>query len=397
MDQPFDRANIGFREKLVSQDLNRQASQFDRTIRYLLEHMLAGRSTNDAEGAVPRDAFVGTGMLLAPAAPAAMTVVVSPGLGFHHLPADVPSDIGVPDLMMVDDLAAYKPLVLGGAGASFAVPTAPTAPNTRIDIIEVRANRALVDSETRRQLNDATGAFDPHDYYKTLSWILDGLTGTVSAPANSTAAISYKVGVAANPGVAPSVSPGYVKLGEVLVGSGATSIAANKLVDRRRLLAHGGVVHGSARARVVHNAGSPTLTWSSVCAPPGVKIAAAPFSPAQRGAIKLYILGGEITNVGLSVQPIATTALVNTTSALVGVTSPMTSGVSYIQTVDSTLQTALAAATPSIAAAIGQKVVVVLAEPRMIIDSGAGTTDVNSTDGSLEDVEVSIAFDLAYH
>ena len=39
----------------------------------------------------------------------------------------------------------------------------------------------------------------------------------------------------------------------------------------------------------------------------------------------------------------------------------------------------------------------VLAEPRMIIDSGAGTTDVNVTDGSLEDVEISIAFDLAYH
>jgi hypothetical protein len=134
-----------------------------------------------------------------------------------------------------------------------------------------------------------------------------------------------------------------------------------------------------------------------VCAPPGIKIAAAPFSPAQRGALRVYILGGEISQVGILAQPIATTALVGVTSALVGVTSPKATGASYLQTVDATLQTELAAATPPIAAAIGQKVVVVLAEPRMIIDTGTGVTDVNATDGSLEDVEMSISFDLAYH
>lgn len=224
-DNPFDRLIINNLEKALSKDWNQGLSQLDRAIRYFAKYLTADNETGDI-----RSGFLTGSFKVVENNPVALSVIVKAGLGFLNDPTDVPSDIN--GILELDDLESFKPLPLI-SDHTFVVPTAPVAPNTRKDIIEVRADRLITNNQARRIFNPSTEAFDPVGVDKTLEFIIDGKTGTVAAPSNSTAALSYKVGVAANPGVAPATSTGYIKLAEVNVGSGVLVINNADILDTR--------------------------------------------------------------------------------------------------------------------------------------------------------------------
>lgn len=397
-DKAFDRVPIGFLEKPISDDFNRMQSQADRALREVLMNLLGGRISDSSDGLSPQNSCMNSGFAVVPVNPPSMNVQVNTGLAWQYLTSGTATDIGVPDLIGVDDLSPFRPLLLT-VPQLFAVPAAPGSPNSRIDMIEVRAERSLIDSLTRRQLNATTGAFDPHNYYKTLTHLLDGLTGAVSAPAASTAPISYVTGVAGNPGVAPTVSPGYFKLAEILVNNGTTSITTAEIIDKRKLAAANGMIHGFFRVRVNSTvspgAAPPVLTVRSTCFPAGVKFACATNShaPNQRGTVTIYVVAGEPTEATCSMQVSTLAGAPGPTELILPLTSPQTVSGEYLVTADSTVKAALAAATPPITVAIGQKVMQVTFESRYAITGGT----VNSTNAALEDIEVQGNISLGYH
>ena len=328
----FDRVVINPRERPLSTDINTAQSQLDRTLREVLRTMLLCRATALSDGnAAPISGFFGEGLKARPVAPVAMQVRVPAGLGFLNNPSGTLPSIG--GISGVDDLAVYAPLILN-ADATFNVAAAPSAPNTRIDIIEVALNRRLTDTASRDVLNTVSGAFEPQSVQKTLGWDLDASVGVVSAPSNSTAALSYKVGVAANPGVAPATSPGYLKIAEILVGSSVSSIDADVIRDLRKMLYADGMGHVAFNLSS-SSVGTPTQTLSDVVAPPGVVVAAVGASITNAEA-NVYIIGGDMTSV---VNPIAAACNRNALTSVQAVTS--------IVTIDSTIKAALLGANAS--------------------------------------------------
>lgn len=292
MNNPFDRMNIGLRERPLSADHNRLQSQIDRTIREVCRAMLSGRASNTSSAQQSRAGFLGTGFRVVPSNPAAMSVQVSAGHGFNYDAVDLPSDIGATDLEGVDDLSPYKPLVLMSP-VTFAVPAAPVAPNSRIDIIEVKVDRRLENALTRRQLDVATRQYLDHAFFKTLAFVLDGRTGIVTTPANSTAGLSYKIGTAANPGTVPPTTAGYVKIAQIHVSNTTVTITGAEIADWRPLLGDGGVVRGSISWRQRWNAGTPIVDIKNIIAPPGVDVGVASENASgahNSGAI--YVVAG---------------------------------------------------------------------------------------------------------
>jgi len=383
-DAPFDRVNFGQRERPVSDDWNRVEAQLDRALRATLEQMLGGRTSNTSHVLAPGDVFMGQSFRVYPSSPAAMEVNLRAGLGLQYLPGDVPTDIGSPDFLGVDDLANYKPLVLQ-SGFLFAVPAAPAGPNSRIDIIEVKATRALVDAEARKQLNTTSGNFDPHNFYKTLSFKLDGLTGTVADPAPSTAAISYKTGTPANPGVAPATTAGYIKIAEVLVGSAVASIDEDVVVDRRKIAGLYGSVRCSMSYLVAWNGGGggQTVTIEDINAPPGVRMAVQPVD-STRGRHYLYAVAGEATKAAINVSVACPTNDL--------IVCPM--GVSQlpVDVANGFHKGNLLTATPATKVATGQKLVVAEVTP---VKQTAGVTSIVDVD--LESLRFHATIDIAYH
>lgn len=225
---PFDRTIINVREKPLSTDINQAQSQLDRALRFFAEQLFSDSITGS-----PKNGFIGKGLQVGEDSPAGMSVVVRRGLGFQ---TDATLSVSAIDSIVgLDDLHDYKLLPLLN-NHTFSVATAPISPNTRIDIIEVKASYLTQDPSTRGILNTVTGAFDPTSINKILSHLLDGRTGTVVSPASSTAPLSYKQGVAGNPGSLPSTTSGYIKIAEIAVGSDVTSITDSDITDSRPLV-----------------------------------------------------------------------------------------------------------------------------------------------------------------
>lgn len=302
MNNPFDRMNIGLRERPLSSDLNRMQSQHDRTIREVCRALLSGRASNTSSALQSRHGFIGTGFRVVPSNPAAMSVQVSAGHGFMYDAVDLPSDIGATDLEGVDDLSPYKPVALMSP-ITFAVPAAPGAPNSRIDIIEVKVDRRLENALTRRQLDVATKTYLDHSFFKTLAWVLDGRTGIVTSPANSTAGLSYKIGTAANPGTVPATTAGYVKIAQVHVSNTTITITGAELSDWRPMLGDGGIIRGSISWRQRWNAGTPIVDIKNIIAPPGVDvgITSENVSGAHNSGV-VYIVAGNVLKGLVMVQ-----------------------------------------------------------------------------------------------
>lgn len=312
---PFDRTNIGLRERPLSSDLNAMQGQLHRAIMHLAGYMLAPRAGVTASANSPKSGFLHDGLRVTPSSPVGMTVVVAAGLGMVYDTGDLVSDIGATDLEQVNDLSPFKPIPLL-APVTFAVPTAPGSPNSRIDIIEVRTARRLENAITRRQLDPGTESFLDHVYFKALAYCLDGQTGVVTNPTASTAALSYKIGTAANPGLVPATTAGYTKIAEILVPNGTTSVNGTRIVDRRPVLSPTGEVVATVRfgmdwtvAPSETNIGTALVTIREVIAPPGIEFGvdvtdrgASPAGTQPRAEGIVHVFGGQIVGADASVQ-----------------------------------------------------------------------------------------------
>lgn len=391
-DAPFDQTNLGVRERPTSGDLNQMESQIFRTIRELARVSMSPRTSNASSANTPPSGMIADSFRVLPSSPAAMTVVVTPGIGFRNDPVDVVSNLGSPDLEQVNDLSPFKPLSLL-APVTFAVPAAPAGPNSRIDIVEVRNGRQLTNAITRRQLDTGTESFLDHVFFKTLAYGQDGNTGAVTNPAPSTAGLSYKVGTAANPGLVPATTAGYTKLAEVLVSSSTTSITGLNLVDRRVVLSSNGMTTVAIRFRVQWNggAGAQTATILDCVSPPGFDVAIAPTLAGQRGDFSLFLIGGQIAHM---TQQLSVNVKDNSGGSLGSgemiYVNPIDLGV---QVVDSIQQAAMAAV--GLACGIGTSYVQVFnANGRLALRSAAGVA--STTDVKLENVVFNATLQLSY-
>lgn len=285
--KPFDRNVINTRERPLSSDINQAQSEIDYSIREVLDRLCLSRvSVLDDRSTAPFTGFIGEALRVRPLSPLGLQVQLSSGLGFFYDAAAATAIGGVPN---VDDLSRFKPLPLNSV-VPIAVP-APDPTNPRIDIVEVRPNRRLLDTASRDVLNTATGQFDPTSIFKTLGWDLESSVGTVVTPANSATAIGYKAGTPAAVPTAPPTSPGYVKIAEILVGAGVTTIDYNVIKDLRRLLYPLNGVQVRVRvSQPTSVALAPTI--SDVVAPPGVIVVALGVS-FTNAECHLYIFPGE--------------------------------------------------------------------------------------------------------
>lgn len=387
MNGPFDRVNFGLRERPVSSDFNRAQSQIYRTIAELSRAMLSGRASDSSAAAQARSGFVGDGLRVVPSSPAAMSVQVSAGYGFLYNPVDIPTDIGATDLEDVDDLALFKPVFLL-TPVTFPI-VAPSAGNSRIDVIEVKIDRRLEDAIVRRQLDVTTKTFADHSFYKTLAFGLDGRTGIVNSPANSTAGISYKIGAESLVPAAPPTTAGYVKIAEVRTASGTTTVNGSHISDRRVILGPSGIVRCSATFRVQWNGGTPIITASNIVAPPGVEIGAKAITGA-RGALEVFAIAGEVTKATVRYVPHTDNTVVGDTAVIMRNRRDATP---LVDTLTSGEQAELAAATPAILTGFAAKRVRAYLESVHL--DGSGTP--SQTAAALEDMSVTVDIDLAYH
>jgi hypothetical protein len=359
-DNPFERVMIYPQEKPLSDDPNRCATELDRSLRDVLYSLFSARLAGAVDVGYPRTGFMGNGFKVYPSTPAAMSVLAFPGLGFKMMSAvDQPTNINGAN--GVDDPSYYKPLVLTNAsGQTFTVPTAPVS-GIRIDIIEVKLDRHVADPSSRLVFNPGAGEFQAGLLSKTLSFNLDGRIGQVTSPADNTAGLGYKIGVASATPAVPAVSPGYLKIAEIIVPSGTTSIVSNLIADYRRLLMPNGTI--KVRGRVN---GSGLAAFD---APPGVLGTFIPGGAGAPGCFhgNLYVVAGGHPNAGTDALMYPTliwgSAMVpGTTGApgspfsgyIVGPSYPVGANGALVQTVDSGLQTALAGATPPLAVACSQ-------------------------------------------
>jgi hypothetical protein len=221
-DNPFSREIWNVRERPLSTDLNYAQTFSDRSLRDFIRALLAPTPSTVVTG------FLNRSFKVIESGPS-MNVVIQPGLGFIDAAGDVPSTIG--GVTGLDDPASLKPLPLSAA-QTIAIDAAH-ATLDRIDIIEVFYDRRAQDPTSRDILNPATGVFAPGLVNKVLAWYLDGRTGRVVTPADSTTGIGYKVGVAAGSPSAPPTTSGYVKIAEIYVTAAHTSIVTGDITDTR--------------------------------------------------------------------------------------------------------------------------------------------------------------------
>jgi len=294
----------------------------------------------------------------------------------------------------VDDRSPFKPMLLT-APQSFAVPAAPTAGNSRIDIIEAQYSRQLIDPQLRRQLDPGSKAFIDHMFTKTLSFALDGQVGTVNSPSPSTAPLSYKIGAVAATGsqLEPNVTAGYVQLARINIGPAVTTIDSNVLVDRRPLLAPGGVVPFGASFHLQWNSGAPTVAVTSIATPPAMQIGLAPNSSAK-GSGTIYVIGGQIKGAALAIGA-AYPANASSTSTMASIIKDIEPGPftgEFPLLFNSTVCTAAALATPPVISGVGAVGLSSVFFSRF--DTGSV---INNTDVALEDMYVSITGWVTYN
>jgi hypothetical protein len=198
------------------------------------------------------------------------------------------------------------PLLLSAA-QGFTIPAIPSAGNSRIDIIEVRPQYTATEASTIGVFNTATRVFDAPTRNKSLVWDLLGLTGNVTSPASSTAAISYKQGVPAAGAITsatePSTTSGYIKIARINLDNNGGALAAvsqDMIADLRPLLFAGNLMHTGMRLAFPGKAaglGTGLVGMRQKC--PGVWITAG----AQEGIapaggvsyqIEVYLFGGDL-------------------------------------------------------------------------------------------------------
>jgi len=265
--KPFSRTLLNPRERPLSGDLNQAQAQLDRSLREVLLQVFGGRASLSSDAISQRSGFIGDGFMVTPAGTPNMTVTLRKGLGFFYDATKQTTDVS--GISGLDDLSGYQPAVLSAAQA-FTVPTAPTAGNSRIDIIQVKTSREVGNVLSRDILDTGTGVFGATAINKTMKFDLVGEVGTIAAGGVSGgAAIEYRTGVAAATGteVEPSVDTGYTKICAIAVGPAVTTIDKDVIADTRQYLG----IHGALRisAIVEKDMGTGAAEIVEVHAPPG--------------------------------------------------------------------------------------------------------------------------------
>lgn len=375
---PFDREVINFLERPLSSDVNLGEAYLDQSLRELVDRLMLPRASNvDANSAsVPPSGFVGAGFFPVPATVLGMTVVLKPGIGFLVDTSTQTAAVG--SITGLNDLARYKPAILT-ADQSITVPAAPAGPNSRIDIIEVKLNaRALTDATSRDVFDVGSQAFVATSVNKTLSWKADGSVSVVASPSNSTGAIGYKTGVPAVGPVAPATTAGYIKIGEVLVGSAVTTLDADVIKDLRVILSPYGLTTVSAEAAVVATGGSAAPTLVTLDAPPGYKAVVVCSATTAGAEATLYVIGGAaFASLGGAINPLPVTYIVPGVPIVYGVNAVFSTGL-----VDATIQGLLnnaARANPVTKVAVGQPYAAVQFNAKRIQNGGVVDNTIGPT------------------
>ena len=266
----FNQPIFNTRERPMTDLLNlgvstvAQREMLQMLSRFRGANLTTGAGSANASGAVSPSGFYGDSFL--PYLVGSFKVGVTSGIGYYYDPTTVTS--AVDGISGLDDSTSFKPIVLG-SDAEFDIPLAdPT--NARIDIIEVRVERARTNNGGRDVLDALTGDFLPDSLATTLNWAVDGSVAVTLASA-STAALSYRRGAASVSPVAPTASPGYVALAYVKVAAGATAITADDVLDWRPIdLGYNGL-DIVVQATYVGGATGGLASYY-VSAPPGIQV-----------------------------------------------------------------------------------------------------------------------------
>ena len=234
--QPFDREVWNPRERPYSSDNNREAGYAELALRAALSAFATPRVDGTYAGSAavtpPRSGFFGEGFRCrAPTVgPSFNQLTIAPGIGFAGGAFTPEESIG--GVIGVDDVYGFKPLVLSAQEIITLVPNATAF--SRIDLIEVRPRKAFVDSANRDVLDTGTGVFINNLVDKTFTWEMAGQQGTVTQPANSTAPISYKVGIASGAPAVPPTTAGYTPIAFFRILGGAPGFTdPEQLADSR--------------------------------------------------------------------------------------------------------------------------------------------------------------------
>lgn len=266
--QPFSRTIINPRERPLSGDINSAQAQLDRTVRDLLLIQGAGRASAASPVLATRSGFLGDSFRVMAKGVPELKVDIQNGLGFIYDAASVGPNVG--GIQGLDDYSALKPAWLP-APITFNVPAAPVPGQSRIDIIQVKANREVGNALTRDVLDATTGVFASQNVNKTLTWDLTNEVQTAAPGDPATGAIVYRQGTAAATGaeVEPATDAGYEKIAAILVAGGATQIENKHIIDYRALWAQDGILRVGARMRM---ASFGVLSDLEFFAPPGVTL-----------------------------------------------------------------------------------------------------------------------------
>lgn len=357
--QPFDEEVINQRERPLSSDINLVSSYSPLAMMELIAQACSGRTSfaNDAAAPmVPVGAarFIGAGFKAR--APGGLNVSLSPGLGFFN---DNTPLLAFQNIAGLNYPSIFKPLSLTAAEV-IAVPGADPS-NPRIDIIEVKVSSGgglrLTDSTSRDILDPTTGIFAPGAVFKTLTFNLNG-TATIGG----IGPINYKVGTPSGSPSVPAADAGYVAIAAINVAAAASSIAANDIIDLRGYLAAGNQISLTGFA----NHGTPALIGNLLA---GVEAAMIGGRTAS-DIVEVFFKVGDASLYSNR------NALVTVPGIAGGGGDSFTAGNTTLGliTVDGTLQGQLAngaVSTPTMAAAIGQQLLVL---SFYVLNSTTGST-----------------------
>jgi hypothetical protein len=257
----------------MSSDMNDLATSLntsDMTLAYLMLAQYGGAgvsTTYPEEGYLPYG-FFGNAFRVVPSSGMDVQIVGGYGLARTNLYGPGYAS-NISSIQGLNNYQVLSPIYCGGL--TLTVPAAPSSPNNRIDIIEVKASYQLTGAETRDVFDVATETFVPTSVNKLFSWRLSSTdVSTVSAPSSSTGAIGYKIGVAASSPTVPSTTSGYIKVAEIHIANGVTTITSIMISDHRRLLAPGGQLVANALCQISPSTPSAS-SGSSKTGTPGLR------------------------------------------------------------------------------------------------------------------------------
>ena len=229
------------------------------------------------------------------------------------------------------------PLVLS-TYQNLTVPTPPSAGNSRIDIIEVRADYLATDPQTVGIFDPGSSVFNPTVANKALVWDLLGRTGSVSAPNPSTAPISYVTGQTAAGGITAATEPpttaGYLKICRINLDASGGAIAAltdDMIADKRpRLFPAGTIQLGGNVTTAGVLAGVGSQAFNSLEVPMGLVVKAVmPTTAPSAGfsyPVQFYVIGGELRprTVGAGARGAVTATAEGPSPRCMGITNVVT-------------------------------------------------------------------------